>query len=79
MRVVIQRVSNASVSVNNDVKGSIGSGMLILFAVEVGEGDEDIDWLVSKISNLRIFNDADGVMNRSLIDINGEADRKSVV
>lgn len=73
MRVVIQRVSNASVSVNNDVKGSIGSGMLILFAVEVGEGDEDIDWLVSKISNLRIFNDADGVMNRSLIDVNGEA------
>lgn len=73
MRVVIQRVQRASVTINGRVNGEIGKGLMILFAVEDGEGDEDIDWLVSKIANLRIFDDAEGVMNLSLLDVDAEA------
>lgn len=73
MKVVIQRVQRASVAVEGKIKGKIGRGLMILFAVEEGEGNEDMDWLVNKIANLRIFNDAEGVMNLSLLDVEGEA------
>ena len=73
MRVVIQRVREASVSIGGRVKAAIGPGMMILLGVGHEDGQEDIDWLVRKIAGLRIFNDADGVMNRSVTDIQGEA------
>ena len=75
MRAVIQRVTHAKVTVGNDVSGQIGQGMMILFGVEDGENpddEKDIDWLVQKIANLRIFNDKDGIMNLSVKDIDGE-------
>lgn len=73
MRVVIQRVREASVSIGGRVKAAIGPGLMILLGVGHEDGQEDIDWLVRKIAGLRIFNDADGVMNRSVTDIQGEA------
>ncbi|MBK6263446.1 D-tyrosyl-tRNA(Tyr) deacylase [Marivirga sp. S37H4] len=72
MIVVIQRVTEASVTINNAVKGKIGYGLMILLGIEEADTDEDIEWLTRKISNLRIFNDEDGVMNKSLIEIHGE-------
>ena len=72
MRVVIQRVSQASVSIDGQVHGKIGRGLLVLLAIEVGEDGSDMDWLVQKIVNLRIFNDANGVMNLSLQETNAE-------
>ncbi|MBA4708787.1 D-aminoacyl-tRNA deacylase [Aquitalea aquatica] len=66
MRVVVQRVSEASVTVAGEVCGEIGAGLLLLVGVEEVDGQQDIDWLVRKISQLRIFNDAAGVMNLSL-------------
>ncbi len=73
MRAVIQRVSSASVTIDGQVKSSIGKGLLILLGVGYEDGQEDIDWLVKKISGLRIFDDEDGVMNRSVVDVGGEA------
>jgi D-tyrosyl-tRNA(Tyr) deacylase len=73
MRAVIQRVSNASVSIGGLQKSAIGHGLLILLAVEDSDTDEDLGWLVKKISNLRIFDDANGVMNCSILDVQGEA------
>lgn len=73
MRVVIQRVSKASVNINQQIKTSIGTGLLILLGVEDADSTEDINWLVKKTSQLRIFDDANGVMNQSLMDIEGEA------
>ena len=73
MRAVIQRVSNASVSIGGQLKSAIGHGLLILLAVEDSDTDEDLAWLVKKISNLRIFDDANGVMNCSILDVQGEA------
>ena len=73
MRVVIQRVSQASVTINQKVKSSIGQGLLILLGIENADSNEDINWLVKKISQLRIFNDENGVMNKSLMAIDGEA------
>ena len=73
MRAVIQRVSNASVSIGGQQKPAIGHGLLILLAVEDSDTDEDLGWLVKKISNLRIFDDANGVMNCSILDVQGEA------
>ena len=73
MRAVIQRVSSASVTIDGQVKSSIGKGLLILLGVGYEDGQEDIDWLVKKISGLRIFDDEDGVMNRSVVDVEGEA------
>ena len=73
MRVVIQRVSKASVTVNGRQISSISSGLLVLLGIEDGDGPEDREWLSRKIVNLRIFNDANGVMNRSLLDTDGEA------
>ena len=65
MRVVIQRVSHASVTINGNCKSAINRGMLILVGIEGADGTEDIDWLCKKIINLRIFDDENGVMNKS--------------
>lgn len=72
MRAVIQRVSNASVEVEKETVGSIGSGLLILLGIENDDSEEDIQWLVNKIINLRIFNDPHGIMNVSLKNSGGE-------
>jgi D-tyrosyl-tRNA(Tyr) deacylase len=72
MRVVIQRASRASVTINNQVKGRIGEGLLLLVGIEEADNQEDIDFLVKKIINLRIFDDAKGVMNLSIMDVDGE-------
>lgn len=72
MRAVIQRVSKASVTVDNKVKSSIKNGLLILLGISYDDGISDIEWISKKIINLRIFNDENGVMNRSLVDVNGE-------
>ncbi len=71
MRVVIQRVSEASVSVDGQITGTINKGLLILIGVEDADSLEDIQWISGKIVNLRIFNDEQGVMNKSVIDIGG--------
>ncbi|HEY0433777.1 MAG TPA: D-aminoacyl-tRNA deacylase [Chitinophagaceae bacterium] len=72
MRAVIQRVSTASVTVEDKVTGRIGHGLLVFLGIEDADGEEDIQWLSRKIVNLRIFNDAAGVMNLSLKEIDGE-------
>ncbi|MCF0190636.1 MAG: D-tyrosyl-tRNA(Tyr) deacylase [Marinilabiliaceae bacterium] len=72
MRVVIQRVSEASVTIDGEIVGKIGQGLLLLYAVEAEEDDSDIDWLVNKIVKMRIFSDELGLMNRSIQDIDGE-------
>jgi D-aminoacyl-tRNA deacylase len=72
MRAVIQRVSKAAVLINNDLKGSIREGLMILLAVEEGDAVQDIEWLVGKAVRLRVFDDKDGVMNLSVQDIQGE-------
>ncbi|VAV83422.1 D-aminoacyl-tRNA deacylase [hydrothermal vent metagenome] len=73
MKAVIQRVSHASVTINNKKVASIKSGLLILLGIVNEDTQEDINWLAKKAANLRIFADEDEVMNKSLIDINGEA------
>ena len=72
MRVVIQRATRASVTVDGKITGEIGWGLVVLLGIEDADSEEDIKWLSNKIVNLRIFNDEDGVMNRSLIDISGD-------
>ena len=72
MRIVIQRVSEAEVKVEGVVKGAISDGLMVLLGIETEDTDYDIDWLVNKLINLRIFNDSNGVMNQSLLDIEGE-------
>ncbi len=72
MRAVIQRVSEASVSINNKINGAIKNGLMILLGIEHEDNNEDIDWLCKKIVNMRIFNDENGVMNKSLIEIDGD-------
>lgn len=72
MKVVLQRVSKASVSINNTIEGAIGTGLLILLGIHPEDSQEDIDWLVKKIGNMRIFEDENGVMNLSVLDIKGE-------
>ena len=72
MRVVIQRVNRASVTINNKLKSSIEKGLLILLGIEEADTDEDLKWLTSKIANLRIFDDENGVMNLSVKDVMGE-------
>ncbi len=71
MRAVVQRVSEASVTIEGTVVASIGEGLLILLGVEDADEAEDIEWLSKKISQLRIFNDAAGVMNRSVVEVSG--------
>ena len=73
MRAVVQRVSRASVTIEGAVKSQIGAGFLILVGICDEDTNEDVEWLVKKIANLRVFDDEDGVMNRSVIDIAGEA------
>lgn len=72
MRIVIQRVSHASVTIEGKVKSSIQQGYLILVGIEEADTSEDVEWLVKKVVNLRVFNDENGVMNRSIIEVNGE-------
>jgi D-aminoacyl-tRNA deacylase len=71
MRAVIQRVSEAKVTIDGAVKGAIGQGLVVLVAVEEADTAEDIEWLSGKIVRLRIFNDAEGVMNRSVQEVQG--------
>lgn len=73
MRVVVQRVLEASVTVDGDLVSQIGNGILVLLGIEDADTQNDIEWLTKKIANLRIFNDENGVMNRSLIETNGDA------
>ena len=73
MRAVIQRVSKASVTVEGRLISEIATGLLVLLGIEDADTAEDIEWLSRKIINLRIFNDDSGVMNRSLLEINGDA------
>lgn len=72
MRTVIQRVKHASVTIDGEIKSNIQQGLLILLGICEEDNEEDIEWLVKKIVNLRIFDDENGVMNRSVIDIEGD-------
>jgi len=72
MRAIIQRVSKASVEIEGDIKSLIGKGLLVLAGIEDADTTDDVEWLSSKIVNLRIFNDAEGIMNLSVKDIEGE-------
>jgi D-tyrosyl-tRNA(Tyr) deacylase len=72
MRVVIQRTGHASVTINGICKSAIQKGLMILIGIEETDGKEDIDWLCKKIVNLRVFDDENGVMNKSILDIGGD-------
>lgn len=72
MRLVIQRVSRASVSVENNITGEINRGLLVLLGIEHADSEEDADWLIQKLIQMRIFSDPEGKMNCSLQDIDGE-------
>ena len=71
MKAVIQRVSQASVKINNEIVAQIQKGLLVLIGIEEADNQEDIYWLTAKIANLRIFGDEEGKMNRSLQDLDG--------
>jgi D-tyrosyl-tRNA(Tyr) deacylase len=71
MRAVIQRVSHASCTVNGEITGQIKQGFMVLLGIEDSDTDEDLTWLAQKIANMRIFSDENGLMNKSLEDING--------
>jgi len=73
MIAVVQRVSESSVTINGHVKGSIGTGLMILLGIEDADETEDVEWLSRKILNMRVFPDEAGVMNKSLLDVAGEA------
>lgn len=72
MKVVIQRVSHVSVTIDGNIKSSIKKGFLILLGIGCEDGQEDIDWLVKKTINLRVFDDENGIMNRSILDDGGD-------
>lgn len=72
MRIVIQRVSEASVSIKGTMKSAIQQGFLILLGIGEDDTEDDIEWLVKKVVNLRVFDDEQGIMNKSILDINGE-------
>lgn len=72
MKIVIQRVSSASVTIDGQVKSAIGKGYMILLGVAEGDTSEDVDWLVKKVASLRVFDDEQGVMNIPITVINGE-------
>ena len=72
MRTVIQRVKHASVTIDGKVKSEIGSGLLVLLGIEDRDTEEDVVWLTKKVVNLRIFDDENGVMNRSVLESNGD-------
>jgi len=71
MRTVVQRVKYASVSINGTMKSCIGQGLLIFLGVEDADSNDDIEWLSNKIANLRIFDDNEGVMNKSVVEVGG--------
>lgn len=71
MRAVIQRVSEASCRVDNEVTGAIGQGLLVLLGVEESDNEAELEWLAQKIVNMRIFSDEEGKMNRSVVDVDG--------
>lgn len=71
MKAVIQRVSEASVTINGEISAAIKTGLLVLVGIEDADNHEDIEWLSTKIAQLRIFNDETGVMNKSVKDVNG--------
>ena len=73
MKAVIQRVQEASVTVDGKIVSAIGPGLLVLLGVGNEDGQEDLEWLVKKVAGLRIFDDQDGVMNRSVVEVGGEA------
>ncbi|MBZ9728348.1 D-tyrosyl-tRNA(Tyr) deacylase [Salegentibacter sp. JZCK2] len=73
MRVVLQRVSKASVQINHEINAVMRTGLLILLGIENEDDQEDIDWLCNKIVKIRIFNDENDAMNLSLLDVNGDA------
>jgi D-tyrosyl-tRNA(Tyr) deacylase len=73
MRAVVQRVAKASVAVDERTVGAIGPGLMILFGVTHGDGEEEARWMANKIAGLRIFEDEEGKMNRSLLDVGGSA------
>lgn len=73
MRAVVQRVKSASVSVGGNVVGEIGAGMLVLLGVENGDSERDVEWLVSRLARVRIFDDGEGKMNLSVRDVGGNA------
>ena len=72
MRTLIQRVQHASVTIDGQLKSKIGKGLLVLVGIEDRDTQEDIEWLCKKIANLRIFDDENGVMNRSVVETEGE-------
>lgn len=72
MKIVIQRVSRASVNVSNETVGQIGAGLLVLVGVATDDTEDDVEWLAQKTVNMRIFNDENGVMNRSVTDVGGQ-------
>lgn len=72
MRIVIQRVLSASVSIDNKLYSTINQGLMILVGVAEGDTEQDMEWLATKAANMRIFDDENGVMNRSVIDVGGE-------
>ena len=72
MRVIVQRVKQSSVTIDNQIKSAIGIGLMILVGIGDDDNKEDIDYIVKKVVNLRVFDDADGVMNRSVLDIQGD-------
>lgn len=72
MKVVIQRVKESSVEIDNKIKAEIGKGLLVLIGISQEDNKFDVEWLTNKVLNIRIFNDSDGVMNKSIIDIKGE-------
>jgi len=71
MRIVVQRVSEASVRIDNEIVGQIDAGMMVLLGIEEADDQSDADWLIQKIVGLRIFNDEEGKMNKSITEING--------
>ena len=73
MRAIVQRVSRAKVSVNNETVGECGVGFMILLGVHAEDSTEDADWLAAKVAALRVFSDEEGKMNLSIIDVSGEA------
>jgi D-tyrosyl-tRNA(Tyr) deacylase len=72
MRVVLQRVAEASVRVNQETVGETGKGILILLGIEEADSEEDMEWLINKVLNLRIFDDKDGIMNLSINEVKGQ-------
>ena len=73
MRAVVQRVTEASVSVDEEMVGSVGGGVMVLLGIAPSDGDAEARWFADKVANLRIWPDAEGKMNRSLLDVGGEA------